>query len=266
MSLYEIKKRLAVLEIFEKSTYAMKIASSSLHIKMKKKCLYCEELKEKVSTIQHLVLKKINKEQKTRCLYIFIGSEKGFCGDYNTSMMKKFSEIYKENNAEPHLYLFIGRSLIKKIKTVSPHFFFFEQFREKIFSVLQEKIKSIISDHSIDLVKTIFHKSKSVGQKELAYSDYYPNSSTWEVNPVFKTGHFSHEEIKTQYLSIHYSYLFNYLFSMSFLTEQGIRFVAMDTALKNTKEAIDKNRKLYFKTRQENINKQLQDLTASLLI
>ena len=69
-----------------------------------------------------------------------------------------------------------------------------------------------------------------------------------------------------KYQEFYTEILLNYLFRMAFLTEQGIRFISMDAALKNTKEAISDHKKLYFKTRQENINKQLQDLGVSLLL
>lgn len=265
MSLYEIKKKLTTLVVFEKATYAMKIVSSSLHAKIKKNLFYYQKLKSQLEFLKQDTFTKFPIISASK-MYVFIGAERGFCGDYNLGMLRKFNEIIKQDENKNIPCIVIGRAFVEKIKNKSENIFSFTEFKEKFFFSIEKKIKKIIEEKNIDVIEIFSYESKSIGNKELIRTKLFTNTNNVDLKKNFFIGHFSKESIIKRYQQFYIEILLNYLFHMAFLTEQGIRFMSMDTALKNTKEAISEHKKLYFKTRQENINKQLQDLGVSLLL
>jgi ATP synthase F1 gamma subunit len=265
MSLYEIKKKLTTLVVFEKATYAMKIVSSSLHAKIKKNLSYYQKLKNQLEFLKQDPFTEFHITDIPK-MYIFVGAERGFCGDYNLGMFRKFNEITKQDENKHIPCILIGKAFIEKIKKKSENIFCFNEFKEKFFFSIEKKIKKIAEEKNIAVIEIFSYESKSIGNKELIKTTFYTNTNNLDLKKDFFTGHFSKESIMKKYQEFYTEILLNYLFRMAFLTEQGIRFISMDAALKNTKEAISDHKKLYFKTRQENINKQLQDLGVSLLL
>lgn len=261
MSLYEIKKKLDILRIFEKSTHAMKIVAISLHTQIKK---VISKYKERAEII--ISLAPFFQVEPIAC-YIFIGSDRGFCNDYNTLMARKSFEIYTKNRASAH-YIVIGNELTKKVQLLIPleNIFCFTCFKEKKFSFLLEKIYQYLTEKNIKNVSIFYTYSKMITQREIKNLDMSLQKENFLVPIHLNIGHFTAMQIQDNFLKIKYESLLQYCFYMSLLAEQGARFIAMDTALKNTYENIEKNKKLYFKTRQQNINRQLQDLIGCLLI
>jgi ATP synthase F1 gamma subunit len=269
MSLYEIKKKLETLVVFEKATYAMKIVSSSLHAKIKKNLFYLEKLTSDLSTFsQNTFTSEEKKKTNSLVMHIFIGSERGFCGDYNIGIARKYHDIMKHSNHESIPTIIIGKCFFEKIKKKGniSNITFFPEFKEKSFQSIEKKIKKIILEKHIETLKIFSYKSKSIGNKEITETMISAKGSSLTVKKDFFTGHFSAQDIINAYQELYIETTLYYLFYMAFLTEQGMRFTSMDTALKNTKEALSEQQKLYFKTRQENINKQLQDLGVALLL
>ena len=265
MSLYEIKKKLTTLVVFEKATYAMKIVSSSLHAKIKKNLSYYQKLKSQLEFLKQDAFTESPMTSMSK-MYVFIGAERGFCGDYNLGMLRKFNEITKQDKNKNIPCIVIGKAFIEKIKKKSENIFCFHEFREKFFFSIEKKIKKITEEKNIDIIEIFSYESKSMGNKELIRTKLFTNTNNLDLKKNFFIGHFSKQSIIKKYQEFYVEILLNYLFRIAFFTEQGVRFTSMDTALKNTKEAISEHEKLYFKTRQENINKQLQDLGVSLLL
>lgn len=265
MSLYEIKKKLATLMVFEKATYAMKIVSSSLHTKIKKNLLFCQQLKQQLYFLKENSFKNTSIDTK-RKIYLFIGAERGFCGDYNIGMMRKFYEVIDSTHGDQIPCILVGKAFIDKIKKKTNNLYFFPEFKERFFSLIQKKIIKILEEKQIELIEIFSYESKSIGSKELVITRISPKTDNIKLKNDYFIGHFSELSIIKKFQELYIETLLNYIFRMAFLTEQGIRFTSMDTALKNTREAIIQHQKLYFKTRQENINNQLQDLGVSLLL
>lgn len=105
----------------------------------------------------------------------------------------------------------------------------------------------------------------SISNRLIYEYNFNINYDDYLLKKNFSTGHFDNKEIVKSFLDYSFkSFIFN-IFYQSLFSEQGARFIAMDSALTNTHDAIENNKKLYFKVRQQKINSQLQDLVSSLL-
>jgi ATP synthase F1 gamma subunit len=265
MSLYDIKKRLEILELFKKSTSAMKLISLSLHHQLKK---IIPEHKEKFENNRLALINYFNISQThTNKVFIFISSDRGFCGDYINNMFYEFESVYKINQ-DSAFYLIIGKALIHKIESAqykSKNIIEFTSFKLDRFEILYKEIENILQKKDIKLIIGYYSQASSISNRVIYNYSFNKEYKAYTIEKKFSTGHFDTKDIIKPFVDYCFKSFIYHIFYQSLYSEQGARFIAMDTALKNTNDAIDKNKKLYFKLRQQKINNQLQDLVSSLL-
>ena len=162
MSLYDIKKRLEILELFKKSTSAMKLVSLSLHHQLKK---IIPEYKEKFIN-NKLILQSyfdvaaINGEK----VFIFISSDRGFCGDYVNTMFHQFEKIYNIHQDAVN-YIIVGKMLIHKIQSMkyqSKKIIEITSFKIDKFDLLYQEIILICKEKNIKLMTAYYTESKNI--------------------------------------------------------------------------------------------------------
>lgn len=265
MSLYDIKKRLEILELFKKSTSAMKLISLSLYHQIKKIIpLYKEKFDNNKTIMKNYFIINNNHQKK---VFIFISSDRGFCGDYVNNMFHEFQEIYKINMKNA-IYIIIGKTLIHKIKSAqykSDQIIEYISFKTERFSLLYEEINTLIKENDIKIITAYYTESTSISNRIINNYSFNKDYNSYDIKKNFSTGHFDRKAIIKSFLDYAFECFIYHIFHQSFFAEQGARFIAMDSALSNTNDAIDKNKKVYFKLRQQKINNQLQDLVSSLL-
>jgi ATP synthase F1 gamma subunit len=265
MSLYDIKKKLEILELFKKSTSAMKLISLSLHHQIKK---IIPEYKEKFDNNKTIIENYfIINHKDDKKIFIFISSDRGFCGDYINNIFYQFQEVYK-TNIENAIYLIVGKALIHKIKSSqykSNQIIEFISFKAERFSLLYREINTLIQEKNIKIIIAYYTEATNISKRTINSYSFNKDYNSYEIKKNFSTGHFESKSIIESFLNYSFECFIYNIFYQSFFAEQGARFIAMDNALTNTNEAIDKNQKLYFKLRQQKINNQLQDLVSSLL-
>lgn len=261
MSLHDIKKKLHVLRLFEKSTNAMKLMSLSLHHQIKK---MIPPISAYIGEIKLFVDEYFDLDYNGKKVFIFIGAERGFCGDYMDALVKKFHVM---NKTYPNAsFIVIGKIFYNKIKkdamgnVISIVDFKLQNIDTIIYSILK-----ITTEYNIGVADFFAAKARSLSEREIYVRSIIVSAAHCNVKKDFLLGHFNSFDIV--------SFFFNdFIFSQlklilldSLYAEQGARFISMDAALKNAKDIIDKNNKLYFKMRQKKINSELDDLVSNLL-
>jgi ATP synthase F1 gamma subunit len=266
MSLYDIKKKLEILNLFEKSTNAMKLVSLSLYHQLKKLVFtYNKNFSNNTHFLKTYFTIKSHIENNDT-VYVFIASDRGFCGDYVYNMLHTFQEIYKKNMGQG-TYIIIGKNLINKIKKTykAENIIDIAPFKINTFSTIYEKINTIINTEQTALLKIYFTKSTSISTKSIENDSFYNNHNDYTLDKNISIVLFNKEKTLKPLINHCLREFIFYILHNALFSEQGARFIAMDSALKNTHEAIELNNKLYFKVRQQKINNQLQDLVSSLL-
>jgi F-type H+-transporting ATPase subunit gamma len=265
MSLYDIKKRLEILELFKKSTNAMKLISLSLHHQLKK---IVPEYKEKFDNNKLILTNYFDINTiPEKALFIFIASDRGFCGDYVNNIFHQFERIYNINQ-DNAFYMIIGKALINKIQAAnykSDNIIEFLPFKIEKFTLLYQEVINLLIKKNIKVITAYYTQAISISNRLICDYSFNTDYNAYAIKKNFSTGHFDSKSIVESFIDYCFKSFIYHIFYQSFFAEQGARFIAMDTALTNTNDAIDKNKKLYFKLRQQKINNQLQDLVSSLL-
>ncbi len=270
MSLYDIKKKLEILELFKKSSSAMKLVSLSMHHTLKK---IITEFKHKFESSNHILenyfyISSIPSEKTPdKKAFIFISSDRGFCGDYVNLILIEFKKTY-ETYKDSAYYIIIGKMLIQKIQSnqyKSPKIIEFSSFKIDKFNNLYQNINNILKQKQINTVVAYYTQSINISNRIIKTHSFNCNINCYNIKNNFSIGHCNKNDIIISFFKYYIeSFIFN-IFYQSLYSEQGARFIAMDAALRNANESILKNQKLYFKIRQNKINNQLQDLVSSLL-
>lgn len=264
MSLYDIKKKLEILELFEKSTNAMKLVSLSLYHRLKKDILdYNIKFNNNLLAIKDYFDLKVIIEKD---LYIFVSSDRGFCGDYVNNMFYEFEKIYKIYPLKK--YLIVGKMLMNKIQASgydTKNITLLSIFKINTISILYDEIVLFLKNNDIKIIHVYYTEAKNISNRFILNYYLNINYNDYQIKKNFSIGFSNVSDIICPFIDFTLKSLLYNILNQSLFAEQGARFIAMDAALKNTRDSIEKNKKLYFKVRQQKINTQLQDLVASLL-
>lgn len=261
MSLHDIKKKLHVLRLFEKSTNAMKLMSLSLHHQIKK---MTPSISTHINEIKSFVDEYFDLDYNGKKVFIFVAAERGFCADYMDTLIKKF---YLINKSHPDaFFIIIGKIFYNKIrKDLTGNVISIVDFKLQNIEKIINSIIKIITEHNIQVADFFAVQARSLSEREMYVRSIIVSVTNCHVKKNFSLGHFNSLDIVSHFF---YDFLFAQLKLIlldSLYAEQGARFISMDTALKNAREIIDKNNKLYFKMRQKKINSELDDLVSNLL-
>lgn len=263
MSLSDIKKKLYILNLFKKSTNAMKLMALSLHHQIKKimPSLITQSYNAKKFLNDYC---DVNLEGKR--VFIFIGSEKGFCGNYTNSLVAKFNHLNKsEKNV---LFIIVGKMFFNKIKKISfnnNNLIPIYNFKFQNIDFILDQIISIFTEHKAHSIEVFSVKSVSFSEQELFKHSIIVDSSSYFIKKNYLLGHFTDSEIILSFFKNYVKNSLHLILLESLYAEQSCRFMAMDNALNSAEKIIDYNNKLYFKMRQKKINEELDDLTSNLL-
>lgn len=209
------------------------------------------------------------KNEKT--LLIIIGSQKGLCGSFNTSLFKLCNNYILENSYRPSSLeiIAVGQKAIEFTNQLGPY-----ELKHSYSSYTINRIENI----SDELVHTIINR-KTPYQSVLVASNHFKsffaqkpkisalipftsndnqtnswNDLIWEESPEALLN-----SLLSQYLNSHiYYYLFQSLYA-----EHAARFVSMDGATRNAESLLEATKLEYNKLRQAKITKELTELSGS---
>jgi F0F1-type ATP synthase gamma subunit len=138
-------------------------------------------------------------------------------------------------------------------------------FKINTLSTLYEEIILFFKNNNIKIIHVYYTEAKNISNRFILNYFLNINYNDYQIKKNFSIGFSNVSDIICPFIDFTLKSLLYNILNQSLFAEQGARFIAMDAALKNTRDSIEKNKKLYFKVRQQKINTQLQDLVASLL-
>jgi F-type H+-transporting ATPase subunit gamma len=61
-------------------------------------------------------------KQQGKALWLLVGSERGFCGDFNNALIRHLQQVFPECHEEPQRVLAVGRKMWLRLEEVAPGF------------------------------------------------------------------------------------------------------------------------------------------------
>ncbi len=287
-NLKDIKRKIKSVKGTQKTTRAMKLVSSAklrraeqVAKNAKEYALKITEMMEEISAniaksndnLDHPYFKS-NKELKVVDI-ILVTSDKGLCGAFNSSTLKrvnKFIQEYEKENIKVRLHA-IGK------KAIAFYSFKKRELESKIeglssapdYQKAAEFIKNIVNEYlegKTDKVIIVHNGYVNMITQEVRISNILPldpkdfevkntSSSELEIEP-------DDESILEALINRYIEYTMYYSLIDSLAAEHGARMQAMDAATNNAKEMVKKLTVSYNKARQEAITTELIEIISGV--
>lgn len=284
--LIQMRTRITTIETIRKVTDAMRVISMSAHSRLKVRqeplSLYREELSLLLAKVQQATPSWINERIMPNTQFdhspfiIFVGSQKGLCGGFNTQLSKFLSEFlseYVEQKKHIH-YQFcgVGKKAVDYLMTNYPDtlaFSFPVLTASNFLTIAQQITDQIMTTQpmytSVTIISNVF-KSFFIQKPTITnLIPFNPASITTETQPPVE-GYLwddqPHELLNK--LAVHYIetqlqfFLFQSLFS-----EHASRFISMDNSTRNAGNLLESTKLEYNKLRQTKITSEITELTGS---
>ena len=276
--LIQMRQRIKAIETIKKITHAMRLISMSSHSQLKNQqdtlSLYADTLAELFEKVypsapqwSHSLLKP---EKQSQTLVIFIGSQKGLCGSFNSFLCNYF-EKHKPKES-PLSMIAIGQKAIEYARSQTNVTLVnsYEKFTIRtLFDIAHNVITSIADSKSSygkvfiasnqfksffiqkpQLIQLVpFVKTDTNSKSKSSVKEYI-----WEQEPS--------RLLDTLIIAVLEARIQSLLFD-SLLAEHAARFISMDNSTRNAKELLEQTKLQYNKLRQAKITKELTELVSS---
>lgn len=275
--LIQMRQRIRTIETIKKVTHAMRLIAMSSHGRLKQKQPflknYCDNIDilfERVRTQAPLWQNSLLIPSTTNNhLVILVGSQKGLCGNFNSSLF----DFFKKNIPTEHnrTIITVGKKATDFItnKMNSQPYFSFSQLTARNYLQVGRQIITFLKNASQPYSSvTIF---SNVAKSFFTQSPHITHLIPIKNDPSCdgaKKGNVLLEQSVTDILDVlsdHYlAAHLQYVLYESLLAEQAARFVSMDNSTRNANNLLESTKLQYNKLRQAKITKELIELTGSL--
>ncbi len=280
--LIQMRNRIKTIETIRKITHAMRLVSMSTHSRLKNKqeslTIYLDTLSTLVAKVQHIVptwthpVMNPTTEPNHNPLIIFIGSQKGLCGNFNTQLFKVLTEYLKAHKDVAYQCIGIGKKTVDFLHKHHPDTLIksFNLFTARNFlSIAQEITDTIMkADPAYSSVVILSNTFKSFFIQEPKVTSlipFDPQSITSEAQPP-KEGYLwdqQPEEVLNFIMQQFLGARIQYLMFQSLLSEHAARFISMDNSTRNANNLLETTKLSYNKLRQAKITTELTELTGN---
>lgn len=299
-SLKQLRNRVKTIKTTQKITKAMQMVAASKLQKIKHQLndshLFLKILSDmmvevrKHGDLQDLphklqkFFKGIDIDNKPE-LFIIITSERGLCGSFNSSIVKKLKkDISTSKQAGKELRLIIiGKKGYDLLKNIFPNYieaYFNFSSNSNLFIQIKQKIMEMIEEDRIGTCNLYFNRFKNaltqiptkkcllpVGIEEIIPSNIISSREKNIEKPVNNiiestSYEFEGENLITNLINLYINGQINFALLQSKAGEEGARMTAMDNATKNAGDMIDKVTLILNRSRQAIITKELIEITA----
>ena len=273
--LIQMNQRINAVETIQKITHATRLIAMSSHTRLAHREPIITRYKNEIKKLFAELITQEEDIQKdlfnisgkaSGSLIILVGSQKGFCGNFNVALFKYFEAKF------PHLTENDGIIAIGK-KT-------FDFLRKKnikpieIFSNLSSASLLNITDLLTSLITHLIPQYKEViivSNEPKSFFLQKPEKTTLlPMQPLPTKERLSDtyvwpepkEEILQKLSQLYLQVSIESLLFSSLVSEQASRFHSMDTATRNADDLLDTMRRDYNKLRQAKITKELLELAG----
>lgn len=282
VQLVQLRNRIKAIETIKKITHAMRLISMSTHSRLKHKeeplRIYNKTLNELFHKVQmetpdwkHPILSPTSETQTT--LIILIGSSRGLCGGFDTSLFHYYQNHIAQHPINSHAVIAVGKRAISYCieRSIGPMINSFEELNaSNLISIAQaitqaimlapkpytsvivfsNQFKSFFNQKPhISTLIPFMQKTSNQDEKSNTKEDYVWEQKAEEVLNVL-----AHQCMDATV---------QHLLFQSLLAELAARFLSMDSSTRNAQTLLETTKLDYNKLRQAKITKELSELSGS---
>jgi len=286
--LKEVRVRIASVESTKQITNAMKMVSASKLRRAQNAIIKLRPYEAKMREILNHIQSKVEelpeadyakKRDVKKALLVVITSNKGLCGNFNSSIIKEalltINTTFSELNKEGNLYILtIGRKGTdyfrkRKFNVIADYDGIFQALSYEKTEPISRMLMDKFINMEYDAIHLIYNRFKNASSQLISNETFLPiepDTST-EIKKKSKTSvDYIYEPDKIQIISDLIPKILKLRFHRalldSYAAEHGARMTAMHKATDNATELI-KNLKLYYnKVRQASITKEILEIVS----
>ena len=260
-----LRQRIKAIETVKKTTNAMRLIAMSTHSRLRHHKEQFQVYRNALHTLMaQIPAQSLQKEARSEHLVIIVGSQKGLCGIYNTSLVKYFNQLILP---QPFKLMVIGRQIYEILNAQKTLIDSYQlQFSIQSYHTIAFQIAQTILHNNYKAVYIISQEAKTFFLQKPRMTQVWPVATQtttessdeliFEENPQELYQHLLQAYIVTQ---------LDTFFFESLLAEQAARFLSMDNATHNADSLLTSMKLDYNKLRQALITRELADLSGSLI-
>jgi F-type H+-transporting ATPase subunit gamma len=277
-NLKDIKRRIQSVKNTQQITKAMKLVAASKLRKAQHAILEARPYAIKMMDVLNHLAARCNSDlhplldvrEGNRHLFLLITSDKGLCGGFNGSLIRKMTKHLKDNAQNENSLIVAGKKgndvFRNRPVTVTEEIIgWTKDFDYLKAQALGENLSTLFSEKKIDKVFMVYNEFKSVMQQEVVVEQLLPivpenlahKDDTFAVDYIYEP---DEESILDELLKRYMTVEVYRAFLESSASEHGARMTAMDSASRNAGEMIDGLTLTYNKARQAYITKELIEI------
>ena len=277
-NLKEIKRRIQSVKNTQQITKAMKLVAASKLRKAQHAILEARPYAIKMMDVLNHLAARCNSDlhplldvrEGNRHLFLLITSDKGLCGGFNGSLIRKMAQHLKDNSQNENSLIVAGKKgndiFRNRPVTVTEEIIgWTKDFDYLKAQAIGENLATLFSEKKIDKVFMVYNEFKSVMQQEVVVEQLLPvvpenlahKDDTFAVDYIYEP---DEESILDELLKRYMTVEVYRAFLESSASEHGARMTAMDSASRNAGEMIEGLTLTYNKARQAYITKELIEI------
>ena len=277
--LIHMRNRIKAIETIKKITHAMRLISMSTHSRLKHQEEFLTAYNQTVTNLFAQVYAATPKwthnliapsDTKT-CLVVLVGSQKGLCGTFNTTLFKFFTEQLEKNKLKPTSMISIGKKAVDFLhqqQGVEP-LANYPEFNSRTLATVAHAITYAIThaEQPYGSVLIVGNVLKGFFTQKPTIHHLIPFEQPETIQPLSnyeweQTPQELLDELLIWYIE---SQVQNALFQ-SLLAEHAARFISMDSSTRNAKNLLEEGRLEYNKARQAKITRELTELVGGFQV
>lgn len=272
-SLKDIRKRISSVKETKKITKAMNMVASAKLRRTEKKLMslrpYADSLIDLIETINAHINSDhpfYKERENGENLYVFLTSDKGLCGSFNSKIIKKSEEILNEDRNVK--VILMGKKIKKHF---DKHKYSYEKAYYDVFDNpdyhIPKKIANYISDYylenkEIKQVFFVFNRFKNTIVSKITQEKFLPRKKkSKEKSKVYET----EPDLSSMLTYCIKEYLESEVYRImleSLTSEHGARMAAMDAATDNAEDMIEDLSMEANRKRQAEITKEISEIVG----
>tara|TARA_Y100001936_G_scaffold22991_1_gene20554 strand:+ start:1449 stop:2315 length:867 start_codon:yes stop_codon:yes gene_type:complete len=277
-NLKEIKRRIQSVKNTQQITKAMKLVAASKLRKAQQAILDARPYAIKMmDVINHLAARcnsdlhpLLDRREGNRTLLLIITSDKGLCGGFNGSIIRKTVQYLKDNDQDDNSLIVAGKKgndiFCNRPVTIAEDIVgWTKDFDYLKAQTIGENLAKSFSENKIDKVLVVYNEFKSVMQQDVIVEQLLPvvpekmeqGKDSGSMDYIYEP---DEETILNELLKRYIAVEVYRAFLESSASEHGARMTAMDAASRNAGEMIDGLTLTYNKARQAYITKELIEI------